>query len=163
VGLAKQLMFIAAIALTGVTLFGQPDASRETKKTPMITVSGTFDVKILPPSRPASDDGFVRLSIDKTFQGALDGTSRVEMMATSDGRTPSGGYVALERFTGKLDGKSGSFIMQHSATMSPGSSEMNIVVSPGSGSGALAGITGTLEIRQEGKQHFYTLRYTLPQ
>lgn len=85
------------------------------------------------------------------------------MMATSDGRSPSGGYVALERFTGKLDGKAGGFVMQHSGIMSPGSTELRIVISPGSGTGELAGITGKLEIRIEGKQHFYTLEYQLPQ
>jgi hypothetical protein len=116
---------------------------------------------MLQPPGPPSAEGFVRLSLEKTFAGSLEGTSRVEMMATTDGRSPSGGYVALERFTGKLDGKAGSFIMQHSGTMSPGSKEIRIVISPGSGTGDLSGISGTAEIRQEGKQHFYSLSYSL--
>ncbi|HLJ90282.1 MAG TPA: DUF3224 domain-containing protein [Candidatus Angelobacter sp.] len=129
----------------------------------MDTATGTFEIKILPPAADAAPSTFTHLSIDKTFQGGLEGTSLVEMMATSDGKSPSGGYVALERFTGKLNGKSGSFIMQHSGIMSPGTAEINILVSPGSGTGELAGITGTFEIRREGKQHFYTLKYKLPQ
>ena len=147
--------FILGTALACITLLAQSN------KPAMVNATGTFEVKMLPPSGPAPNDGFMRLSIDKTFQGSLEGTSRVEMMATSDGTSPSGGYVALERFTGKLDGKAGSFIMQHSGTMSPGSSEIKVLVSPGSGSGELTGISGTLEIRREGKQHFYTLRYVL--
>lgn len=126
------------------------------------TATGSFEVKMLPPGAPA-EDGFLRLLLEKSFQGGLEGSSRVAMMATSDGRSPSGGYVALERFTGKLDGKAGGFVMQHSGIMSPGSMELRVLVSPGSGTGELAGITGKLEIRIEGKQHFYTLEYQLPQ
>ncbi len=128
----------------------------------MKTATGTFEVKILPPAAPAVKGDFVRLSIDKTFAGGLAGTSRVEMLASGDGSNPAGGYVALERFTGKLDGRSGSFIMQHSGTMSPGSMEIKVIVTPGSGTGELEDISGTLEIRREGKQHFYTLQYELP-
>ncbi len=84
------------------------------------------------------------------------------MLASGDGSSPSGGYVALERFHGKLDGRSGSFVMQHSGTMSPGSMEIKVIVTPGSGTGELEDISGTLEIRREGKQHFYTLQYELP-
>jgi hypothetical protein len=113
--------------------------------------------------RSTIEGDFVRLSLDKTFAGAMSGTSRVEMMASGDGSNPSGGYVALERFTGKLDGRSGSFIMQHSGVMSPGSMEIQVVITPGTGSGELTGISGKLEIRREGKQHYYTLNYELPQ
>jgi len=67
------------------------------------------------------------------------------MMATGDGTSPSGGYVALERFTGTLDGKSGSYIPRHSGIMAPGMMEIHIVVSPGSRTDDLAGITGTLD------------------
>jgi hypothetical protein len=129
----------------------------------MKTATGTFEVKMLPPAGGAPEDGFLRLALEKTFEGGLDGASKVAMLATSDGRSPEGGYVALERFTGQLDGKSGSFIMQHSGIMAPGSMELRVLVSPGSGTGELAGITGKLEIRREGKQHFYTLEYQLPQ
>lgn len=125
------------------------------------SATGTFEVKILPPSAPPGEGDFVRLSLDKTFAGELSGTSRVEMLASGDGKSPSGGYVALERFNGKLDGRAGSFIMQHSGTMSPGAMEIRVLVTPGSGTGELEGISGTLEIRHEGKQHFYTLQYEL--
>lgn len=128
----------------------------------MKTATGTFEVKILPPAAPPAEGEFVRLSIDKTFAGGLDGTSRVEMLASNGGSSPSGGYVALERFTGKLEGRSGSFIMQHSGTMSPGAMDIKVLVTPGSGTGELENLSGVLEIRREGKQHFYTLQYQLP-
>lgn len=123
-------------------------------------VTGSFDVRMQPPPPQAAD--FVRLTLDKTFKGGLEGTSLVEMLASGDGRDPSGGYVALERFTGRLQGRSGSFIMQHSGTMEPGVMNISVLVTPGSGAGELEGITGSLIIRKEGKQHFYTLRFTLP-
>jgi len=151
-----------AIALAFSTIYGQAAGKKEIEK-PMTVASGTFEVKMLPPSGPAASDGFVRFSLDKTFQGPLEGSSRVEMMATNDGSSPSGGYVALEKFEGKLDGKTGGFVMQHSGIMSPGSMEIRVVISPGSGRGELAGIAGTLEIRRESKRHFYTLRYALPE
>ncbi len=131
----------------------------------MKTASGAFDVTILPPGagQTAPSDGFVRLSLSKKFEGPLTGTSRVEMMATGDGTSPSGGYVALERFNGTLDGQAGGFVMQHSGVMSPGRMEISVLISPGSGSGELSGIEGTLEIKKEAKRHFYTLRYSLPE
>jgi len=134
------------------------------QETRMKTAKGTFQVKMLPPGPgPAPDDGFVHLSLTKQFDGPLAGNSHVEMMATGDGSQPSGGYVALERFTGTLDGRAGSFVMQHSGVMSPGRMEISVVISPGTGSGELADLEGKLEIRKEGKQHFYTLHYALPE
>jgi hypothetical protein len=124
--------------------------------------TGTFTVRMQPPDAAPASGNFVRLRGDKVFEGAMQGTSASEMLATNAGDQPSGGYVALERFTGTLDGRSGSFIMQHSGTMTPKGMHIDVQVSPGSGTGELAGIGGRLTIRIEGKQHFYDLEYTLP-
>lgn len=149
---------VFAIALATHAVAGPQEARK------MKIATGTFSVTMLPSATgPAPTGEFVRLSLTKQFQGPLAGASRVEMMATSDGTNPSGGYVALERFTGTLDGKQGSFVMQHSGVMSPGRVEIHVVISPGTGTEELAGLDGTLEIKREGKQHFYTLRYTLPE
>ena len=155
---------IAIASGLALLLAQAPDNTQQKKEKVRMSniATGTFEVKMLPPAGPAVEGEFVRLSLDKTFAGAMIGTSRVEMMASGDGSSPSGGYVALERFTGKLDGRNGGFVMQHSGVMSPGSMEMQIVITPGSGTGELAGISGKLEIRQEGKQHYYTLNYKLP-
>lgn len=161
----RRMIFAATalFALLASQLLYAQDNGRSKKMTTR-TAAGDFDVKMLPPASggEATGDGFLRLSMEKTFRGALDGTSVVAMMATSDGKSPAGGYVALERFTGKLDGKAGGFILQHSGIMAPGMMEIRVVVSPGSGTGDLAGIEGTLDIRLEGKKHFYTLTYKLP-
>jgi hypothetical protein len=123
--------------------------------------TGTFTVKTRPPvAREA--DAFLRLELDKTFEGGLQGASVVEMLASNAGDQASGGYVALERVTGTLDGRRGSFVLQHSGTMSPGAMHVDVQVTPGSGTGELTGLTGRLTIRIEGSQHFYDLAYQLP-
>jgi hypothetical protein len=123
--------------------------------------TGTFTVTTRAPE-PRGKDAFMRLELDKTFAGGLHGTSTVEMLASNDGDQASGGYVALERFTGTLDGRDGSFVLQHSGTMSPGAMHIDVQVTPGSGTGALTGVSGRLTIRMEGGQHFYDLDYRLP-
>lgn len=125
----------------------------------MRKATGTFSVKMMP--APAGESAFVRLVLEKEFSGALAGKSAVEMLASNGGDQKAGGYVALERFTGTLDGRAGSFIMQHSGVMSPAGMSIDVRISPGSGTGALAGIEGRLTIRIEGKQHFYDLEYSL--
>ena len=124
--------------------------------------TGTFSVKTRPPA-PRDGDAFLRLELDKTFEGGLQGTSVVEMLASNAGDQPSGGYVALERFTGTLDGRRGTFMLQHSGTMSPAGMHIDVQVSPGSGTEALTGLSGRLTIRMEGTQHHYDLAYQLPQ
>jgi len=137
-------------------------STKESEPMPSHTATGTFTVKMRPPeARGAS--AFVRLLLDKQFEGGLTGASEAEMLASNAGDQPAGGYVALERFTGSLDGRHGSFVMQHSGTMSPAGTHIDVQVSPGSGSGELAGLEGRLTIRIEGKQHFYELRYSLPE
>lgn len=157
--MTRRLVLLAIVlGLAG----GAAAPSRTQERVAMSTrhATGTFTVKMLPPLEAPSR--FVRLQLDKQFAGDLVGTSEVEMLASNEGTTGSGGYVALERVTGTLDGRRGSFILQHSGTMSPGTMHIDVQVSPGSGTEGLAGIAGTLTIRIDGKQHFYDLEYTLP-
>lgn len=122
--------------------------------------AGTFEVNIVPQEDrpiPMLD----RMTIDKTFSGGLEGSSRGQMLSGGDPQTGSAGYVAMERFEGKLDGKSGSFILQHSATMHEGAHEMSVKIVPGSGTDELCGITGSLAITVEAGRHRYGLDYAL--
>jgi hypothetical protein len=125
--------------------------------------AGTFEVKVLP--LPADDDvetgGFGRLSIDKKFSGALTGTSKGQMVAAMTAVEGSAGYVALERVRGTLNGRSGSFILQHNGTMSRGKQELRITVVPDSGTEELTGLVGTMKIVIEGGRHSYELEYTI--
>jgi hypothetical protein len=125
--------------------------------------NGTFDVKILPLAADEGVDtgGFDRLAIDKQFNGDLSGTSKGQMAAA---RTPvegSAGYVALERVTGTLNGRTGSFVLQHSATMNRTGQEMRIIVVPDSGIGELHGLVGSMQIIIQGGKHSYEFDYTI--
>ena len=122
--------------------------------------TGTFEVTVLPLEADSTDTGgFSRLSLDKTFSGDLTGTSRGQMVAAMTAVEGSGAYVALERVTGTLEGRTGSFILQHNGTMRGGAYEMRITVVPDSGAEGLAGLSGTFKITIDGKKHSYEFEY----
>jgi len=126
--------------------------------------TGSFDVKIepqKPDNAPAEASGLGRMSIDKQFHGELEAASKGEMLSLLNRDIGSGGYVALEKVTGTLQGKTGSFALEHNATMERGKPFLNIIVVPDSGTGELAGLAGTMKIRIEGGKHFYDFDYTL--
>ena len=110
------------------------------------SASGTFEVNLTPQTPPAtSTEATVgRLLIDKQFHGDLDATSKGEMLAVSTSVKGSAGYVAMEVVTGKLQGRSGSFALQHSGTMMRGTPQLSVTVVPDSGTGELAGLAGQM-------------------
>jgi hypothetical protein len=120
--------------------------------------SGTFEVKLTP--QESANIG--RMSIDKQFHGDLSATSKGEMLSAMTEVKGSAGYVAIERVTGTLHGKSGSFVLQHSGTMTRGEPQLSVTVVPDSGTGELTGLAGALTIEIVEKQHFYEFDYTLP-
>jgi hypothetical protein len=126
--------------------------------------TGPFDVKLtpMPPEEgtPAGAPG--RLRLDKTFHGDLQATSVGQMLAV---RTPvegSAGYVAMERVVGALQGRQGTFALQHSGTMTRGAPSLSVTVVPDSGTEGLAGLTGRMDILIEGGKHSYVFEYALP-
>src|ERR1017187_3207657 len=126
--------------------------------------SGTFEVK-LSPQKPdnevSASANLGRLSIDKQFQGDLEATSKGEMLSAGTEVKGSAGYVAIERVTGALHGRRGSFVLQHSGTMNRGVPHLSITVVPDSGTEQLRGISGSLAIKIESGKHFYEFDYTL--
>ena len=122
---------------------------------------GSFEVKVVPMSAPGMD-GVSRMSIDKTIHGDLEATTKGEMYTAGDPKAGAAGYVAIETVTGRLAGKSGSFVLQHFATMDASGRNMMVKVVPGSGTGELKGITGTFVITIADGKHSYDLEYTLP-
>jgi len=111
--------------------------------------TGSFDVKVVPQkpdTQIARAANLARLTIDKRFHGDLEGISKGEMLALQTDVKGSAGYVALERVSGKLKGRSGSFVLQHSGTMSRGDADTHITVVPDSGSGELRGLSGRMAI-----------------
>ena len=131
----------------------------------MAQANGTFDVKLEPqdPSDQAQAAKLGRMTIEKQFSGDLEATSAGEMLAAMTGVEGSAGYVALERVTGTLHGRRGSFLLQHSGLMARGVQQLEITVVPDSGTGELAGLSGTMTIQVAADgAHYYDFRYSLP-
>jgi len=111
--------------------------------------SGPFEVKVTPQkpdTQVARSANLGRLTIDKRFHGDLEASAKGEMLAMQSEVKGSAGYVALERVTGTLQGRSGSFVLQHSATMKRGAPESSITVVPDSGTGELTGLSGSMRV-----------------
>lgn len=125
---------------------------------------GPFEVKLNPLATYESSEGSLlgRMSIDKHFHGDLEATSKGEMLSAMTDVKGSAGYVAIERVSGTLDGRSGTFVLQHSATMTRGTPQLVITVVPDSGTDQLAGLTGTMAINIADGKHSYDFEYTLP-
>ncbi|MCE4061042.1 DUF3224 domain-containing protein [Pandoraea sputorum] len=128
------------------------------------TAKGLFDVQLGPEalSAVAQDTGLGRLSLDKTYHGDLSATGRGEMLAFRSGTPGSAGYVAMETVRGALHGRNGTFVLQHSSTMTRGVPTQSITVVPDSGTDALTGLTGSLVIEITDGKHAYDFRYALP-
>lgn len=124
---------------------------------------GEFTVKLEPLDThvAAPDAGVARRSIDKRFSGDLEGDSEGEMLSAMGAVQGSAGYVAIERVSGALHGRSGAFTLQHNATMTRGAPHLNIIVVPDSANGELTGLRGTLAITIENGRHFYAFDYEL--
>jgi hypothetical protein len=104
------------------------------------------------------------MSIDKQFHGELEGTSKGYMLSSAATVVKgSGGYVAMERVTGTLKGRSGSFVLQHSGTMNRGVPQLSVTVVPDSGTGQLTGLAGTMTIKIDAGKHSYEFEYSLPE
>lgn len=125
--------------------------------------SGTFDVKMTPQTQDdkAAGPAVGRMSLDKKFHGDLEATSLGEMLAFTTSVQGSAGYVAMEKVSGTLKGKSGTFVLQHSGTMTRGEPQLAITVVPDSGTGQLVGLSGRMTIQIADGKHSYEFEYTL--
>jgi Protein of unknown function (DUF3224) len=141
------------------------EAGTAQKRATMTTkASGTFDVKVTPQDPDAKAEGSTlgRMSIDKQFHGDLAGPSQGQMLSAISDVKGSAGYVAIERVTGTLHGRSGTFVLQHNGIMTRGAQQLTIIVVPDSATGQLTGLTGSMAIRIADGKHFYDFEYTLP-
>jgi hypothetical protein len=128
--------------------------------------NGPFEVKIdpQPPDEKGGGPAIGRMLLDKQFHGDLEATSKGTMLAAGTGaKNSSGGYVALEIVSGSLKGRSGTFVLQHSATMNRGVPQLSINVVPDSGTGQLSGLAGKMNITIADGKHIYDFDYTIPE
>ncbi|MDE2913164.1 MAG: DUF3224 domain-containing protein [Paracoccaceae bacterium] len=127
----------------------------------MPVTRGTFDVTI--ESEPVfSDESGIKLTrniVRKEFSGGMNGSSEAQMVAAHTATPGSAGYVAIEHFTGSVDGRSGSLVLQHHGLMDKGEATLTVTIIPDSGTGELAGISGSIEIDQDNGKHSYVLEY----
>jgi hypothetical protein len=129
----------------------------------MPRATGIFDVSLkqLPMDNDPGTQLLGRMSIDKQFHGDLDGTSKGQMLTGGTIIKNSAGYVAIERVTGSLKGRKGSFILQHTGAMNRGEPSLVITVVPDSGTNQLEGLKGTMKIDINAGKHSYELDYIL--
>jgi uncharacterized protein DUF3224 len=154
----------ALLAGGGALTAGQEPGAKAQKGAAVTQrASGTFEVKVAPVTDREGSVAASRMTIDKTLQGDLVGTSHGEMWTAAAGVEGSGGYVAIEKVDGTLRGRRGTFTLLHQGTMRHGGDfKLTIVVVPDSGTGELSGLGGTLAIVIAGGKHSYEFDYTLP-
>ncbi len=129
----------------------------------MPSASGTFDVQLhpLPMEELPAEAMLGRMSIDKKFHGDLAGTTKGQMMTAGTSVSGSAVYVAVERVTATLAGRRGTFALHHTGVMRRGTPALTIHVVPDSGTGELAGLSGSMNIEVKDGQHLYTFDYTM--
>jgi hypothetical protein len=154
------------LSLGCVAIAQTPPSTPTAQKGASVTAhaKGTFEVKLNPqtPDGKFEDATMGRMTIDKQFHGDLEATSKGQMLSAMTEVKGSAGYVAMERVTGTLSGRSGSFVLQHSASMTRGVPQMSVTVVPDSGTGQLVGLTGKMDILINAGKHSYDFEYTLP-
>lgn len=122
---------------------------------------GRFDVELTPEADNAGESVVGRMAIDKQFHGDLEGTSKGLMVMAGTAVQGSAGYVAIEKVTGTLQGKKGTFYLQHNGIMNRGDGQLSIVVIPDSGTDELTGLAGTLNIKIDNGDHSYDFNYSI--
>lgn len=161
----KMLVAAVVVSLCLCTGFTQSPSSKKEaakKEAAMSHAKGAFEVKLTPQKDDNSDPAMGRMAGEKQYHGDLEGTANVQMLfAGNPGAKGSGGYVAIEKVTGTLQGRTGTFILQHSGTMNKGEQQLSITVIPDSGTGQLTGLTGKMEIKIVEGKHYYEFEYTL--
>jgi hypothetical protein len=159
-------MKLTALLSTLILALSPPPTPQGQTAPTTIHAIGTFEVKIdpQPPEEKSGGTAIGRMLLDKHFHGDLEGSSKGTMLASGTGATgSSGGYVALEIFTGTLKGRTGTFVLQHSATMNQGVPRLSVSVVPDSGTGQLTGLAGKMNILIADGKHSYDFEYTFPE
>lgn len=155
-------MVFSALVLTAWAM--TPAQSSNSKETTVNNhASGPFFVKVTAQEDNSGDPLLNRMTLDKQYHGDLEATGKGQMLTAGTEVKGSGAYVAIEKVTGTLKGRSGSFVLQHLGIMTRNAPQLSITVVPDSGTGQLAGITGKMNINiaADGK-HSYEFEYSLP-
>jgi len=123
--------------------------------------TGTFQVKLTPEQDQTGEAVVGRMTIDKQFEGDIEGNSKGLMLMVGTAVAGSAGYVALEKVSASIGGRQGTFYFQHHGIMNRGEGTLSVVVVPDSGTDALIGLSGSMQIKIEEGKHFYDFEYTI--
>jgi predicted flavoprotein YhiN len=151
--------FLSILAMAAMAQ--SPDSGKDSHGVAMTHAVGSFTVKLDPQKDQPADPKLSRMTIDKQFTGDLQASSHGQMFSAGTDVKGSAGYVAIEKVTGTLSGRSGSFVLQHSATMNRGVAQLSITVVPDSGTGELVGIHGSMRILIKDGAHSYDFEYAI--
>ncbi len=124
--------------------------------------TGPFEVKVTAQDDKSEDPLLNRMTLDKHYHGDLEATGKGQMLTAGTDVKGSGAYVAIEKVSGTLNGRTGSFVLQHTGTMTQNTPHLTITIVPDSGTGQLKGITGKMAINIADGKHSYDFEYTLP-
>ncbi|WP_239461265.1 DUF3224 domain-containing protein [Occallatibacter savannae] len=163
----RRILVLSLIWLcAAVPLAARAQEVHPVAKDPLMPLhaEGTFEVKNFPlgSDEALNSTAIGRFGLDKQFHGDLEGTSKGEMLGAGNPATGTAGYVAIEQFTGTLNGHHGSFALQHFGTMEDNKFDLTVKVVPGSGTEDLIGINGTMTISVANGKHSWKFDYALP-
>lgn len=161
---------VTAIIFSSVLLVANSNSAEEKskpiKEVSQMTkhISGLFDVKMSPQTATENEEASIgRMLLDKQFHGDLEASSKGQMLAHMTSVKGSAGYVAMEKAVGTLQGRKGSFVLQHSGTMNRGEATLVLTVVPDSGTDELEGLSGSMTITITDGKHYYGFDYSLPE
>lgn len=163
----RRIFVLSLLCLcTGPPMCAQTPMTKSIAKDALMSLhaEGTFEVRNSPlgTDDALNSTAIGRFGLDKQFHGDLEGISKGEMLGAGNPATGTAGYVAIEQFTGSLNGRSGSFALQHFGTMEDNKFDLLVRVVPGSGTGELIGVSGTMTISPVNGKHSWKFDYTLP-
>jgi hypothetical protein len=164
--MSRRVYSILLFALVVLSVAAGAKGQHAATRTKTMHATGTFNVTMgkADSTTIGQAAGIARMTIDKVWSGAIEGTSKGEMLSSGEANGAVA-YVALEKMTVKVDGKSGTFLFRHGATMmmsDPSSAVLDVMVVPQSGTGELVGLEGKLAITIDKSGHSYDFAYTLP-
>jgi hypothetical protein len=125
-----------------------------------VETTAEFSVDLQPNAPELEATG--RFDFTKAWTGGMAGSSRGLMLSAGDPGTGQAGYVALEVFEGTIDGHPGTVALQQSGLMSDGNQVLHYDLVPGSGTGGLAGISGSVALSIDEGTHRVVVRYSKP-
>jgi hypothetical protein len=149
-------------ALSSISAFAEPTLDHSQEGIPMKSISGSFEVRMSPQPGELEAEGIGQFRLDKSYSGPLEASAVGLMTAHRTAVEGSAGYVAIERVRGTLEGRRGSFVLQHSGLMWDHTRQLVIEVIPDSADDELTGLRGRMGIRIEDGAHFYDFEYSLP-